>query len=252
MTNVIARTHFLSGGQSYRRYRPAYPQAMFAWLRDQTAAGELAWDCATGTGQAAIPLAAHYRRVLATDVSAGQLAFARPYLGVDYLLAAAEQMPLADHSVDLITVAQALHWFDLDEFAAEVRRVLRQGGLLAAWTYRRGRVDAGVDAVIDSFHASLGDWWPPERPMVEAGYAGLELPGLVALPAPPTFAMTSHWNRTQLLGYLGTWSAVRACTRHQGRTPLQALDRRLSQAWQNPCELRGVRWPLSLRCWRVE
>lgn len=250
MTTPAFTDHFGGKSRSYAEFRPGYPPALFEWLASQCAARELAWDCGAGTGQASVALAAHFRRVLATDASAGQIAAAEPHPGVEYRVAPAQASGLPDASADLVTVAQALHWFDLDGFHAEVRRVAKPGALLAVWSYGIVHLDGpGLDAPMQDFYRNeIGPYWPPERRHVETGYRDLPFP-FPRIEA-PAFEMRVEWTLEQLLGYLRTWSA---CTRYEqarGRDPVLALARRLAPAWGDPQQRQAVRWPLSLKAGR--
>lgn len=245
--------HFAGVAGHYAAHRPTYPPALFAWLAQAAPARELVWDCATGTGQAACGLAGHFRQVLATDASAAQIAAATPCAGVEYRTAPAEQSGLADASADLITVAQALHWFDLDSFYAEVRRVLKPGGLLAVWTYGVFETGGGADAgavrkLLHTFyHGTVGPYWPPERRHVENGYAELAFPfDPVMVPA---FSMSVEWTLNDLTGYLRSWSATARFRETNGTDPVVQLEQRLSRFWGEG--RRRICWPLSIRAGRV-
>jgi SAM-dependent methyltransferase len=243
--------HFSPVSDGYRRHRPGYPPELFDWLAARAPHRRLAWDCATGTGQAARELARHFDRVQATDASAAQIARAAPVAGVHFAVAPAEASSLPGETVALVTVAQALHWFNLDAFYAEVQRVLSPGGLIAVWSY--GLVRTGtpaVDAALLDFHdAEMGAYWPEERRHVVTGYRDLPFP-FETLDA-PAFAMQCHWNLEQLMGYLGTWSAVARCRQATGTNPLEALRARLLPCWGDPRAMRIVRWPLALRAGRA-
>lgn len=240
--------HFSSLATDYARYRPRYPEALFRYLSDLAPGRRLAWDCATGSGQAAVGLAEFFKRVIATDASEAQLAQAESHARVEYRVAPAEASGLPPASVDLVTVAQALHWFDLEKFYAEVRRVARPGGVLAAWTYALFRCDPAVDAVIGDFYEGiLGNYWTPERRLVEQGYRTLPFPFREG--KPPEFAMEARWGLAQVLGYLGTWSALKRYREAQGRDPLPELAEKLREAWGKE-EIRTLRWPIFLR-WGV-
>jgi SAM-dependent methyltransferase len=220
------KDHFSANAIGYAASRPDYPAELFAFLAGTVDRHELAWDCATGNGQAARGLAAHFRAVVATDASARQIENALPRRGVSYRVAPAEMSGLAAASVDLLTVAQAVHWFDLPLFYAEVERVLRPGGVLALWCYERLRVDPAIDPLIESFYMdTLGPYWPPERRWVESGYRDLPFP-FAELPV-PAFEMRAEWTLDQVLGYVATWSALQAyrAALHQ--------DRRCAPAWNN-------------------
>jgi SAM-dependent methyltransferase len=206
---------------------------------------ELVWDCATGTGQAATELARWFDRVVASDASAAQVRKADRREGILYLAASAERVPLRSAIADLITVAQALHWIELDRFYAEARRVLVPGGLLAVWTYGRHWVDGGaIDAQVDDFYRNIiGPYWPPERRWVEAGYGGLPFPfERVPLVSPP---MVEEWTLGQMLGYISTWSAVVRYAQENGVNPVAGLAGRLTPLWE-PDRRRRIEWPLTL------
>lgn len=239
--------HFSGVSADYARFRPRYPADLFAYLAGLAPARDVAWDCGTGSGQAAVTLAEHFEVVIATDLSAEQVAHATPHPRVRYLVAAAERSGVADASVSLVTVAQALHWFDPASFAQEVRRVLRPSGVLAAWGYGRVQVDGpSVQRVLDAFYSgTVGRYWPAERRLVEEGYRSLALP--VSEREAPCFRMEADLTLGELLGYVGTWSATQRHRRATGEDPLPALARELSREWGEEDRRRAVRWPLTLR-----
>lgn len=234
----------------YADFRPSYPPALFDWLASIAPAHSLAWDCATGSGQAAVALAAHFDRVIATDASAGQIACATPHPRVAYRVASADASGLHGASLDLITVAQALHWFDIDGFFAECDRVLAAGGVLAVWSYGPPEVDDdAVDAIVQHyFRDVVGPYWPPVRALVESGYAAIALPFPEL--AVPSFEMTALWSMDQLVGYLGTWSATSAYRQARGQDPRDRIAGPLAQAWADRGAARKVRWPLTVRVGR--
>ncbi len=237
------RDHFSGVAAGYSRYRPHYPEALFDWLAAEAPAAGRAWDCATGSGQAAAGLATRFRRVEATDASERQIRSAPPIAGVRYRVAPAAASGLPSGSVDLVTVAQALHWFDTDAFFAEAARVLRRDGLFAAWCYRLCRVEAAVDELIlDFYRGVLGPYWPPERRHIDAGYATIPLPWPSL--QTPAFRMEAEWTAADMLGYLSTWSAVQRCREATGDDPLPALAAALRECW-GPGSRRVV-WPLTV------
>lgn len=244
----MAADHFSGHAADYARFRPGYPPALFDWIAGLTAGHDLAWDCGCGNGQASLPLAEHYARIQATDLSAEQIAQAPAHPRVAYRAAAAEDSGLADASADLVTIAQALHWFDFDRYYAEVRRVLKPGGVIAAWTYQLLRADPAIEAVLlDFYRRELGPHWPAERRWVDAGYQGMPFP-FAELPA-PAFEIRLRWQLADLLAYLGTWSASRRLMQAEGRDPMPALGERLAPLW-GPGE-RSIVWPIALRAGRV-
>ncbi len=242
------KDHFSALAADYQRYRPGYPEALFDWLAALAPARDLALDVATGSGQAAVGLARHFRRVRATDPSAAQLARAARHPRIDYALETAESIALPDASVDLLAAAQAAHWFDGPRFFAEARRVLRPGGVIALWTYEKFRVDARVDTLVDDFYRDVvGPYWPRERRHVEEGYRSLGFP-LAQLAAPP-FALETSWDADTALAYLGTWSAVQRYREARGRDPLERIAPLLREVWGQA--ERPMRWPIHLCVARV-
>lgn len=187
-----------------------------------------------------------FERVIATDASASQIAEAEPQEKLEFRQATAEHSGLDDDSVDLITVAQALHWFDIANFFTEARRVLRTGGLLAFWCYARNRVNSDCDPIISRMFAIVEDFWPPERAIVENNYRDISMPfeELVA----PSFDMSVLWTADDMLGYFRTWSASQRYMKEHRADPVARIESDLRLAWG--AQRREVRWPLSLRLGR--
>ena len=243
------KDHFSRQSAAYSRHRPGYPPELIAWVAVRAPDHRLAVDCATGNGQAAVALAMHFEDVLAVDGSLSQVRNAAASPRVDYVVATAERLPLADRSAALVASAQAAHWFDFDRFNAECRRVLVPGGVVAAWTYQKFRVDAAVDAVIDHFYSAVvGRYWPPERRYVEQAYRTLPFPWREE--SPPVFALDTDWDLDQVLGYVATWSSVQRYKDQVGRDPLPSLRRELLEAWPDGGP-RRLRWPIHLRLGRA-
>ncbi|MGE0857681.1 MAG: methyltransferase domain-containing protein [Gammaproteobacteria bacterium] len=236
--------HFSARAADYGAFRPHYPDALFARLAAETREQQLAWDVGTGSGQALAGLCAHYAQVLASDASLAQLGEARRR-GHDGLVAArAERAPLPAASVDLVTVAQALHWFDLPPFFAEVQRVLKPGGVLAVWTYNLFAITPVVDAELGRFYTEeIGAWWPADRRHVENAYADIDLPWGGG--ARCTLEMQAAWSLAQVLAYVATWSAVTRYRQANGVDPMPVLAARLESAW-GVAATRVVNWPLTL------
>ncbi len=249
------KDHFSSASDRYAAYRPAYPAALFDWLAGlsprtgTSAAHGTAWDCATGNGQAALGLAAHFRRVVATDASAEQIRHASPHPAIDYRVAPAEASGLPDHSVDLVSVAQAAHWFDLPRFYAEVARVLKPGGVVALWGYGRLVLPAAMDAPFQRFYAeTVGPYWPPERTLIDDAYRSLDFP--FAEIRAPAFAIEVVWTLPRLMDYLSTWSAVKRYQAACGQDPLPDLMAELDPFWGEAGDAKPLQWPLFLRVGR--
>ena len=238
--------HFSGHAADYAAARPTYPAALFEWLASMAPVDEprRAWDCGTGNGQAAIALARHFDAVVATDPSLEQLRHAARHPRVAYAASTAEAAPIAQGSISLVAVAQALHWFDLERFHAEVRRTAAREAVIAAWTYAHAVIDPETDAHLHRFNArELDGWWPPERRHVDDGYASLSFP--YARIEPPPFAMSAEWTLAQLMAYVRTWSAVAAARRATGGDPVGPLERALGRTWPAG-ERRTVTWPLTI------
>ena len=239
--------HFSGVASRYADFRPHYPATLFDYLATLVPRDSMVWDCAAGNGQATIDLAERFDRVVATDASREQIASAKPHPKVEFRTAPAEQSGLPDESVGLITVAQALHWFDLPRFYAEVRRVLKPGGVLAVWAYGMNEAeDRAVNELIADFYSNVvGPYWPPERKLVEEGYRTILFP-FTEVSVPP-FRMETQWTLEQLLGYFSTWSATNRYIKATGQNPIVPLSESLSGIWGDPSAVRRITWPLSLR-----
>ncbi|KGI79047.1 class I SAM-dependent methyltransferase [Oleiagrimonas soli] len=235
------KDHFSGHAALYRQARPVYPSALFDWLAEQAPDTAQAWDAGCGNGQVAVALAERFARVTATDPSAEQVAQAAPHARIDYRVEPAEQCSLGDASADLVTVGQALHWFDFARFFAEVRRVLKPGGLFAAWTYADCHVTPVIDVLKNRVYADLtAPYWPPERRLVESGYADIPMP-LEPVQAPP-FAMQMTWTADQFLAYLRSWSGSQRYRKATGEDAVATIETELRQAWGDADATRAVRW----------
>ncbi len=244
------KNYFAAHAGEYRRFRPTYPRRLFEVLAAWSPALRLAWDCGTGNGQAALALAERFERVVATDASREQIAQATPHPRIDYRVTPAEDSGLADSSVDLVTVAQAVHWFDLDRFYAEVRRVARPRAIIALWCYTRLEIDPAIDSLLERFYADVvGPYWPKERVHVEREYRDLPFPFDEI--APPHLVMEAEWNLAELLGYVDTWSPVRIFRAERGSDPLDELADAVAPAWGDPPRARRISFRLCFRIGRV-
>jgi ubiquinone/menaquinone biosynthesis C-methylase UbiE len=247
--------HFSSLAGSYSEFRPTYPPELVAAIAATAPGRALAWDCATGNGQAALLLADHFDAVVATDASAAQLKQAKPHPRVRYRVALAESSGLADCSADLVAIAQAFHWFDVARACAEWRRVLKPRGVVAAWCYQLAKVDMAIDPVVWEFYdGRVGRFWPPERRHIEVNYQDLAFPfevtsDLAELAARP-WSIRATLTRARFLGYVATWSAVKEARAQQGVDPMPEITRALAAVWPAE-EPREVRWPMGLRLGRV-
>lgn len=227
----------------YAQFRPTYPDSLFDWLAQQCEHTRCALDVAAGSGQATLALLPHFEMVCACDASLDQLNGLADWSGAWRFAAQGERLPLRDGVIDLLVVAQALHWFATPAFFSEVKRVLAADGLFCAWCYSLLRIEPTLDAVIDCLYGeTLKGYWPPGRASVDAGYRDVQAP--FATIDSPDFAIEVHWTLPQLLGYLRTWSAVKQWQQVHGRDPVTELEPGLLRLWGARGQQRCIRWPL--------
>jgi SAM-dependent methyltransferase len=228
----MALDRFSTQAAAYAQYRINYPVALYDWLLPQVPGRERAWDCATGNGQVAVVLAEHFQQVDATDLSEKQLAQAPPRPTIHYQVATAEHTPFADGSFDLITVGQAVHWFDSEAYHREVRRVARPGAVLAEWGYQLCRLETpALSRVLDEFHdVTSAPYWDANRRHIENEYANLAFPFAGVQHA--RFVVEKHWTVDDMLKYLGTWSATANYARqHAGADMVALVADELTRLW---------------------
>jgi ubiquinone/menaquinone biosynthesis C-methylase UbiE len=239
------KDHFSRQAADYAQFRPRYPREMFEYLASITPTCELAWDCATGNGQAAIELANGFDHVIATDPSESQIANAEPHERVEYRVASAEQGDLQSGKFDLVLVAQALHWLNHDQFYPELRRVLKANGVFAASAYNLLQTEGPIKDIVRRYYYEIvGPYWPPERALIEQ-FAKIPFP----FPdrETPSFEIVADWNLEHLVGYLRSWSSTQRFTAATNRNPLDEIATDLHTAWGDPQKARRIIWPLILR-----
>lgn len=239
------KDYFSTDSDSYKRFRPIYPQALYDYLAEISPSAEWAWDVGCGNGQATLELASRFNKVSASDASAEQIKQAQPAINIHYHVSPAEIIDAPDASLDLITVAQAIHWFDHPRFFAEVDRVLKPSGVLAAWGYQLLYTNTELDALIEHFHSQVvGPYWPKERALLDNSYSKIAFP--YPRESTPEFFMEASWEFGHLLGYLNTWSAVKQYQEKQGKNPVEQEFQALKTAWGNIDQAKEVFWPLIL------
>ncbi|MBO8091933.1 MAG: class I SAM-dependent methyltransferase [Prosthecochloris sp.] len=239
------KDQFSDQSSVYRAYRPDYPDELFSFLASLTAHHDAAWDCATGSGQSAKGLAPYFKRVLATDASARQLEHALRHPNINYEHAPAETCSAQDNSFDLISVAQAAHWFDHEQFYSEVFRVLKPDGIIALWAYHLPDIDHRIDRVIEKLYGDiLGTWWEPEVRHIQNSYSTLPFP-FEPIPT-PGFTMTAAWTLADLEGYLESWSASAAFRKSTGENPVEQIQDELRSLWRCSDTVKSVSWKLIL------
>lgn len=243
------KDYFSENAGYYRQFRPHYPVELFAYLASISDYHDKAWDCATGNGQSALSLSDYFSEVIATDASKTQIKNAITKPGVLYQVSTAENSYIESNTIDLITVAQALHWFNLESFAKETNRVLKDGGLIAVWSYNLLSIQADIDEIIKHLYNSiLEGFWHKERKMVEEGYRNVELP-FIEIDS-PQFQISEEWNLSQLMGYLCTWSAVNNYQKKLGINPIDNIYNEILKVWGHPDKVRQIKWPLKVRIWK--
>jgi SAM-dependent methyltransferase len=242
--------NFSAGSAEYATFRPESPAEIFDFIYKNVKHFDVAWDCGTGNGQVAVALSKHFKNVCGTDISDQQLLHAKKENNIVYRQERAEQTSFEDGSIDLVTVAQAIHWFDFDKFYAEVNRVLKPGGLVAVWTYVTMRLTPEIDKVIDVLYEDItGPYWDKERRYVDEAYQTIPFP-FNEIPT-PEFGIVKHWDLQRFAGYLRTWSGVKHYVAKEKRDPLELIMPDLQKAW-GASELQRVFWPVYMRAGYVE
>lgn len=246
-----ANDHFSAHSAQYVSARPTYPAELFERLAGLSPSNSYAWDCGTGNGQAAMALADHFCRVVGSDMSENQIGQAPTHPRVRYCVTLAEGSCFPRHYFDLVVVAQALHWFNIDEFYREIERVTKPRGVLAAWCYQKPRINSAIDDVVDAFYTNtLDTYWSPERKHVEAGYTTLSFPfDEIAMPA---YSIEQWWDLDQWARYVRSWSATQRYMKSRSEDPVVPLVERLAGIWGAPREKHLVTWPMYLRVGRLE
>jgi SAM-dependent methyltransferase len=245
------KDHFSSRAAAYASFRPHYPKALFTYVAGLSAHHDLALDCGTGNGQAAVELAEYFDHVVATDPSGRQIENATPRSNVEYRVARAEDSGLPRQSVDLVTAAQALHWFDAAAFFSEARRVLKADGAIAVWGYGDPVLDTPqLQQLLHEFNrVKLEPYWLAERQLLLDGYRTIEFP-FVELTT-PELELRAEWTLTQLLGYLRTWSSAARYLEKHGSDPVSMIEPSLTALWGDAEGQRLIRWPIYLRAGKL-
>jgi ubiquinone/menaquinone biosynthesis C-methylase UbiE len=244
----IAKDYFSKQSDFYAKYRPTYPEELFKHLVTLCSEKELAWDCATGNGQAAVSLSNYFKKVIATDFSANQLGNAVQKQNIIYKNEKAEEPSIESNTVDLVTVATAVHWFNIPKFYEQVDRVLKPKGVLAVWSYGGCSVSPELDKVLDYFNFEFLDgYWPPETWMNwKDKYRSLPFP--YSLMETPKFIASREYNFDDLLNYIFSWSGTQQYIKKEGKNPIDLISDKLKVAWGNPAECRLVSWDIFVKC----
>jgi ubiquinone/menaquinone biosynthesis C-methylase UbiE len=240
--------NFSSQSKQYSSSRPTYPESLFEFLYTVTPQNNLAWDCATGNGQAAISLSKYFNKVIASDASKNQIRYAFQRQNIVYKLFQAENAELDNDSVDIVTVAQALHWFDFDKFYSNVKRVGKKDGIIAVWSYDMHKINPEIDKIIDKLNVDgeiLGSYWDKEAKYVKEKYKTIAFPFEEI--SVPVFKTTLDWNLLQLWDYMKTWSSVKKYYSENKLDPLDLVKAEVKILWGNEFDKKQVTWNINIR-----
>jgi SAM-dependent methyltransferase len=237
------KDYFSGHSKLYATFRPTYPEDLYQFIFKHVTNFDCAWDCATGNGQVAKRLAKQFQTVHATDISQQQLEHAVQLKNIQYNVSGAENTDFQNQQFDLITVGQAMHWFNLDKFYAEVKRVLKPTGVLAVWGYSVCSVNVAIDAIFTDFYKdTVGPYWDSARKMVEDEYEGMPFPFVEI--ASPKFSIEVNWTLEEFGGYLTTWSATQKFIKDKNFNPVPDVVEKLKPHWNNTMT---VRFPVFLK-----
>ncbi|MEM7103874.1 MAG: class I SAM-dependent methyltransferase [Bacteroidota bacterium] len=233
--------NFTGLSEVYKKFRPSYPDSLYEEILKSVNARSACWDCGTGNGQVAAALSNHFESVMASDVSHDQIDLAIKKPNITYSVQRAGQTDYPDDSFDLVTVGQAIHWFDHQAFAKEVRRVSKPEGILAFWGYTLLRVNSEIDAIIDHLYTDItGPYWNKERDFVEKKYKGIDLDFETI--AEFDFEMPYQWSLDAVVGFINTWSGLKHYRNATQNDPLPPIISELRKVWKEE-ETRRIVFP---------
>jgi len=246
----MAKDLFSKQSDLYARYRPTYPKDLYEYILSFVKEKNIAWDCATGNGQAAVVLADHFKKVIATDISAAQIDKAIKKDNIEYSVCSAESTLFEENTFDLVTVAQAYHWLKWKEFKKEVVRVCKPEAIIAIWTYNRNKIgDKKIDDAIFSFYENVTKpFWDYERKYVEELYKTVEF-DYELLPV-KDFETTLNWQREDMIGYISSWSAIQKYIKVNGHSPIPMIEKELINLWPKG-EVKKVSFPIYLKLGKI-
>ncbi|MFX0135872.1 MAG: class I SAM-dependent methyltransferase [Candidatus Hodarchaeota archaeon] len=246
MTCIRLENNFDEQASLYARYRPKYPKRLFSFLASIAPDTKVAWDCGTGNGQAALALTSYFQKVLATDISENQIKNAFKNKKINYWVSRCKDTNIVDGSIDLITVAQALHWFEINAFYREAQRALKPGGIIAVWCYHLSEIEPEIDRIITKYYYEVvGKYWHPVMKLVRDHYRSIPFPFNEI--SHPEFSIEVYWEFTNIIGFLKSWSATIMYIKEQKRDPIELIKNELANSWAKPEYRRLVRFPLYLK-----
>jgi hypothetical protein len=244
------KDNFSTQSAGYSKYRPGYPPELFEFILEHVPGRKIAWDCATGNGQTAKELALHFDKVIATDISASQLQHARSLSNIEYKVEPAEKTTIADTSIDLVTVSQALHWLQWEAFYEEVKRTGKPNSWIAAWMYDLPGISPQIDQLVSKYfyREVLHGYWDYERRYVDDHYTTIPFPFEEI--SCPVFSIRLEWSIDELEGYILTWSAVQKFMQVNNFNPVTALMKQVKPAWTG--ERIHLHFPVYMRMGRIQ
>lgn len=243
------KDNFSSHAEEYLKFRPTYPRELFEFLLKLVSEKITEWDCGTGNGQVAQELAKYFDKVYATDISEKQIKNSVKRKNIHYKVESAEETSFPDRFFDLITVAQAIHWFDFNQFYKEVRRTLKPNGIIAVIGYGLIQTDDETDSIINNFYNNIiGPYWDKERKYIDENYETIPFP----FKEKETIKLTNEfqWTLEKFIGYLQTWSAVQHFVKKKNQNPIDLIYKDLKEAWKGG-NTKPVKFPILLRIGQV-
>lgn len=242
---------FSKQSEAYKKYRPTYPNEFYKELLQLTHGRNDCWDCGTGNGQVALELSAHFKRVYATDISKNQIANAPKRDNIIYGVERAERSDFEDDQFDLITVAQALHWFDFDGFNIEMKRVAKNGAVLGIWGYGLLRIEKSIDGLIDHFYKEIvGPYWNSERNHVDNAYQSISL-DFEEIELKKQYHITVNWTLKELEGYFNSWSSVQNYITENTENSTPAVIEEIHEYWKKDTA-KEIKFPIFTRIGRIQ
>ncbi len=239
------KDNFSSQSDLYAKYRPGYPSELFEFLASITAIKNAAWDCGTGNGQVAAQLAEYFNQVYATDISDSQIANALRKENIHYSKVSAEETSFAEKMFDLVTVGQAIHWFNFEKFYKEVNRTLKSGGTIAVFGYGLLKINEDIDLLITDFYQNVtGPYWDAERKYVDENYETIPFPFDEI--KTQLFHSKYNWGVEDLIGFLNTWSAVKHYIKQNNENPVSLFSEKLKKAWGSTLK-KEISFPIFMR-----
>lgn len=244
--------NFSRQSSQYKKYRPRYPKELYEYILSLVDVHDKCWDCGTGNGQVAIELSKSFKQVYATDISKNQISIAEGNSNITYTVQRAEKTSFEDDTFNLITVGQAVHWFDFKAFNKEVKRVSKNQSILCIWGYDLLRIEKDIDTIIDTFYTSIiGPYWNTERKHIDSQYRSIEF-DFKELESPKDLKIDTKWNRNNLIGYLNSWSSVQHYLKqNNGENPIDKIETELKELWKEN-EVKEVQFPLFMRIGLIE